>query len=44
MPFAAGVILTSHPNILERAFSVAAPPYMPKAAGARLTDNSRIST
>src|SRR6266852_5309403 len=43
MPFAAGVILTSHPQILERAFSVAAP-YMPKAAGAQLPDNSRIST
>jgi len=43
MPFAAGVILTSRPEILERAFAVAAP-YMPKAAGARLPDNSRIST
>ena len=43
MPFAAGVILTNHPEILERAFSVAAP-YMPKAAGAQLPDNSRIST
>jgi aromatic-L-amino-acid/L-tryptophan decarboxylase len=43
MPFAAGVILTSHPEILERAFSVAAP-YMPKAVGAQLPDNSRIST
>lgn len=43
MPFAAGIILTRHPEILERAFSVAAP-YMPKAAGARLPDNSRIST
>jgi glutamate/tyrosine decarboxylase-like PLP-dependent enzyme len=43
MPFAAGVILTSHPEILERAFSVAAP-YMPKAAGAESPDNSRIST
>jgi glutamate/tyrosine decarboxylase-like PLP-dependent enzyme len=43
MPFAAGVILTRHPEILERAFSVAAP-YMPKAAGAVLPDNSRIST
>src|ERR1700722_14243223 len=43
MPFAAGVILTSHPEILERAFSVGAP-YMPKAAGAQLADNSRIST
>jgi aromatic-L-amino-acid decarboxylase len=43
MPFAAGVILTSHPAILERAFSVSAP-YMPKAVGAHLPDNSRIST
>jgi glutamate/tyrosine decarboxylase-like PLP-dependent enzyme len=43
MPFAAGVILTSHPEILERAFSVSAP-YMPKAAGAHLPDNSRVST
>jgi aromatic-L-amino-acid/L-tryptophan decarboxylase len=43
MPFAAGLILTSHPEILERAFSVAAP-YMPKAEGALLPDNSRIST
>jgi len=43
MPFAAGVMLTSHPEILERAFSVAAP-YMPKAEGAHLPDNSRIST
>src|SRR5207244_4010637 len=38
----AGVILTCHPEILHRAFSVAAP-YMPKAAGATLPDNSRIS-
>lgn len=43
VPFAAGVILTSHPDILERAFSVYAP-YMPKAAGAVLPDNSKIST
>jgi glutamate/tyrosine decarboxylase-like PLP-dependent enzyme len=43
VPFAAGVILTSHPEVLERAFAVYAP-YMPKAAGAVLPDNSRIST
>ncbi len=43
VPFAAGVILTSRPEILERAFAVHAP-YMPKAAGAVLPDNSRIST
>jgi glutamate/tyrosine decarboxylase-like PLP-dependent enzyme len=42
VPFAAGVILTSHPEILERAFAVYAP-YMPKAAGAVLPDNSKIS-
>ena len=43
VPFAAGVILTRHPKSLEQAFSVASP-YMPKAAGARLPDNARIST
>lgn len=43
MPYAAGVILTRHPAVLERAFSVAAA-YMPKASGATLPDNARIST
>jgi len=43
VPFAAGVILTRHPEILERTFGVAAP-YMPRAASAKLPDNSRIST
>jgi len=43
VPFAAGMILTRNPQALERAFSVASP-YMPKAAGAQLPDNSRIST
>src|SRR5581483_3969243 len=43
MPYAAGVILTRHPKILERAFSVAAA-YMPKTSGATLPDNARIST
>jgi glutamate/tyrosine decarboxylase-like PLP-dependent enzyme len=43
VPFAAGVILTRHPKALEQAFSVASP-YMPRAAGARLPDNSCIST
>jgi glutamate/tyrosine decarboxylase-like PLP-dependent enzyme len=42
MPLAAGVILTRHPEMLERAFAVAAP-YMPKAAEAKGLDNSRIS-
>ena len=43
VPFAAGVIITRHPEALQQAFSVASP-YMPKAAGARLPDNARIST
>jgi len=43
VPFAAGAILTRHPEILERAFAVYAP-YMPKAAGAVLPDNAKIST
>jgi len=43
MPLAAGVILTRHTEMLERAFAVAAP-YMPKAAEAKGIDNSRIST
>lgn len=43
MPLAAGVILTCHPEMLERAFAVAAP-YMPKAAESKGVDNSRIST
>ena len=43
VPYAAGIILTSHPEVLERAFAVNAA-YMPKAAGATLPDNARIST
>jgi glutamate/tyrosine decarboxylase-like PLP-dependent enzyme len=43
VPFAAGVILTRHPEALQQAFSVASP-YMPKAQGAQLPDNARIST
>jgi len=43
MPLAAGVILTCHPEMLERAFAIAAP-YMPKAAESKGLDNSRIST
>jgi aromatic-L-amino-acid/L-tryptophan decarboxylase len=43
VPFAAGVILTRHPEALQQAFSVASP-YMPKAEGAHLPDNARIST
>lgn len=43
VPYAAGVILTSHPEALQKAFAVNAA-YMPKAAGAILPDNARIST
>lgn len=43
VPYAAGVILTSHPEALEKAFAINAA-YMPKAAGATLPDNARIST
>jgi glutamate/tyrosine decarboxylase-like PLP-dependent enzyme len=43
MPFAAGVILTRHTEMLERAFAVTTP-YMPRVAGARLIDNFKIST
>lgn len=42
MPLAAGVILTRHPEMLERVFAVAAP-YMPKATESKGVDNSRIS-
>lgn len=42
MPLAAGVMLTRHPDMLERAFAVAAP-YMPKAVESKGLDNSRIS-
>jgi glutamate/tyrosine decarboxylase-like PLP-dependent enzyme len=42
MPFAAGVILTRHPAMLERAFSVASP-YMPKAARTSMIDNFKVS-
>ena len=43
MPFAAGVVVTRRPETLQRAFAVAAP-YMPRAQGARLADNCKIST
>lgn len=42
MPFAAGVILTSRPELLEKTFSVVAP-YMPKANNAPLIDNFKVS-
>ncbi len=43
MPFAAGVVLTRHPQTLRDAFEVSTP-YMPKIAGAALTDNFKVST
>src|SRR5207253_2177592 len=43
MPFAAGVILTSQPEMLQRAFAVSTP-YMPQAANAPLVDNFKVST
>lgn len=42
MPFAAGVILTSQPAMLEAAFAIATP-YMPKIANAPLIDNFKVS-
>jgi len=42
MPFAAGVILTSRPEMLQRAFGVSTP-YMPKITGAPLIDNFKVS-
>ena len=42
MPFSAGVILTRHPQMLNRAFSVPTP-YMPRATASRLPDNFGIS-
>ena len=43
MPFAAGVVLTSHPETLKSAFAVTTP-YMPKAAVQLPPDNFAVST
>jgi aromatic-L-amino-acid decarboxylase len=45
MPFAAGVVLTRHPQTLEQAFAVSTP-YMPRASGtaAPPLDNFQVST
>jgi glutamate/tyrosine decarboxylase-like PLP-dependent enzyme len=43
MPFAAGVILTSRPELLQQAFAIATP-YMPKASVSNLIDNFKVST
>jgi glutamate/tyrosine decarboxylase-like PLP-dependent enzyme len=42
MPFAAGVILTRQPPMLERTFSIASP-YMPSLARPTMIDNFKIS-
>jgi glutamate/tyrosine decarboxylase-like PLP-dependent enzyme len=44
MPFAAGVVLTSHPEALQQAFATSTP-YMPMKTGATpLLDNFQVST
>jgi glutamate/tyrosine decarboxylase-like PLP-dependent enzyme len=43
MPFAAGVVLTSHPDSLRQAFAVSTP-YMPRIAGPEVLDNFKVST
>ena len=44
MPFAAGVVLTSHPQALQQAFATSTP-YMPKKSGAApMLDNFQVST
>jgi len=42
MPFAAGIILTRHPSMLEKTFSVASP-YMPRVARPSMIDNFKVS-
>lgn len=42
MPFAAGVVLTRHPAMLERVFSVDSP-YMPRPEHAGMIDNYKVS-
>jgi len=42
MPFAAGIILTRHPAMLEHTFSVASP-YMPKAERTGMIDSFKVS-
>src|SRR3984893_16911232 len=42
MPFAAGLLLTPHPAVLEKTFSVACP-YLQKAPAGTLPDNRNIS-
>lgn len=42
MPFAAGLLLTRHPELLEQVFSVN-PPYLPRVQREGLADNFKIS-
>lgn len=42
MPFSAGVVLTSHPELLEQTFGIT-PPYIPRANTARTLDNFKLS-
>ena len=42
MPFSSGLLLTRHPEVLERTFSVACP-YLQKAPAGTLPDNRNIS-
>lgn len=42
MPYAAGTVLTRHPEMLPRVFGIHTP-YMPKAMGGELPDNFAIS-
>jgi glutamate/tyrosine decarboxylase-like PLP-dependent enzyme len=42
MPFASGVVLTSHPESLEQTFAISTP-YMPRAQGAGIADNFKVS-
>jgi glutamate/tyrosine decarboxylase-like PLP-dependent enzyme len=42
MPFAAGIILTRHPSMLERTFAVASP-YMPNLPRPAMIDNFKVS-
>lgn len=42
MPFAAGVVLTRYPEMLEKTFGTQTP-YMPKVAGATMIDNFKVS-
>lgn len=43
MPFAAGVVLTRNPKMLEKTFGTQTP-YMPRVEGAPLVDNFKVST